>query len=300
MQPRSRRAPTTGPPPPSGEGGRRHAAILVSGGKPMHALNRHRPRPRPAGFLGTLHGFTLVELLVVIGIIALLISILLPALNKARQAAVRVACMSNLRQIGQAVHMYANANGGVLPEVQGPQVVNGVTIYTDHPSNHYWWSHVAKTLGRREDGWNATFRFRTLQCQTQTQKFVGLFGSVWEDQPSYGMSALLGANTVHPSLAAIRVKLSQVRQPTKKVMASEASFNNLTVSTMLTPWATYGLSQAASDGYPQIHYTRGVHQGASNILWCDGHVEPWQDVKRLEAAPYGLDQPDDHWRPEKQ
>jgi prepilin-type N-terminal cleavage/methylation domain-containing protein len=72
-------------------------------------------------------GFTLVELLVVIGIIAVLIGVLLPTLGKARDAANRSACLSNIRQLSNAWIMYANDNKGNLVFAENDSV--------DNPSN---------------------------------------------------------------------------------------------------------------------------------------------------------------------
>jgi prepilin-type N-terminal cleavage/methylation domain-containing protein len=102
-------------------------------------------RKEPQGFFSH-KGFTLVELLVVIGIIALLISILLPSLQKARVQAKRLQCMNNERQLLFALMMYTNDNNGTFP-CDADQ--NGTKGYIDNdssPWNPYavelnpWWA----------------------------------------------------------------------------------------------------------------------------------------------------------------
>src|SRR4051812_10859824 len=89
-----------------------------------------RPRTR---------GFTLIELLVVIAIIAVLIALLLPAVQAAREAARRAQCVNNLKQVGLAVHAYAESRG-TFPIGQGPEL----------SGSWFGWSSLAMILPNLE------------------------------------------------------------------------------------------------------------------------------------------------------
>jgi prepilin-type N-terminal cleavage/methylation domain-containing protein len=78
-------------------------------------MHRRATRPDRSAPALRRNAFTLVELLVVIGIMAIMISILLPSLNRAREAAKRTNCLSNLRQVHTMLVMYANENDGKVP-----------------------------------------------------------------------------------------------------------------------------------------------------------------------------------------
>src|SRR5262249_12836391 len=91
-------------------------------------MNRPMTRGNKIQVRSRTRAFTLVELLVVIGIIAALIAILLPTLARAREAAHRSACLSNLRQLGQALVLYANQSKDHVP--------------LGHMSDEYQWNYT--------------------------------------------------------------------------------------------------------------------------------------------------------------
>ena len=203
-------------------------------------------------------GFTLVELLVVIGIIALLISILLPSLSRAREAGNRTKCLSNLRQLGMAFTMYCNDNQQNYPRPSGGTAGGNFEDWI------YW--EAARNV---EDSRVTPYLSRPLNPEMIRCPSDNLESHKYSYKFSYSvnfnMCRIVGFKTL---------KTNQVRNPTDKILIVEESSE--TVDDGCWAWQAElgkGVNVVSARHDRQSENSTDLTVGRANVAFCDGHAE---------------------------
>ncbi len=200
-----------------------------------------------------LRGFTLVELLVVIGIIAVLIAILLPALNKARQASQAVVCLSNQRQIYMLLQIYALENRDKLP------------IGRDSSGG---WPAVLKkyTPGKQVDLIGAGIQTvpAIVLCPSQDAHTARAFLVATDYMVNHWV---LGEDVTASPFNYPSARMSRLRNSTKFMILTDGTPPYAGTSTTYFALYLHDLKVLTKIG--------AIHPGKSaNMLFADGHAEP--------------------------
>jgi prepilin-type N-terminal cleavage/methylation domain-containing protein len=225
-------------------------------------------------------GFTLVELLVVIGIIALLISILLPALGRAREAAKRIRCLSNLKTLTYAWLSYAQDNKGAICGANTDTENEWYKKDNNHPKEH----NPKLPPSWVTDGPSNDTITKGILWQYVKDRHVYLCPN---DQNNYNRTYSINAY-LWGELDPIAMKLSDIRQPSKTfVFIEEWDNRKYNINSFWCP--PY---QNANDSWVDV--PAEWHARAGMLSFVDGHAEVWTWVdpktSALKGAP-GTSQP---------
>ena len=220
-------------------------------------------------------GFTLVELLVVIGIIALLIALLLPALGRARESANQVVCLSNLRQLGMSFVMYANQNQGRFPGAS-PQTSGTAQM---RPWDWIYWQSGRDPKDSAIVPYIGDFQERVFRCPSDDVSNRGRdlgpkSGGFY--RYSYVMNAYF-SEYVNPADA--EFKIAAVRRASEKVMLVEESNYTLDDGNFDagTPYPYHNLLSTRHDRGPMTSDAVNIQipnpEFRGNAVMVDGHGE---------------------------
>jgi prepilin-type N-terminal cleavage/methylation domain-containing protein/prepilin-type processing-associated H-X9-DG protein len=234
-------------------------------------------------------GFTLVELLTVIGIIALLLAILLPALGRAREAANAVQCSSNLRQLGIAIFLYAQP-GGYLPPSEAP--LSPPWEYTKWPSILVG-TGCLKGVGTAE--MDAVSGPATLfKCPADATIDADGGINLLYQGTSYIPNGRLMPRAVYYTPHRGPVKVNRFPRPSSRLLLTEKDGNlQYGLPIGLSPYGTWNFNNVLNQVKAR-HGPRGKNRSA-NVLFLDGHVAAtsYDELTRpAKAALAGAANPD--------